>query len=428
MLRIKLAVVFLVLCSAGRGLAVEYPLRVSDNQRFLVDSSGTPFFWQADTCWRLFQGVTREDVTKYLDDRQAKGYNAIMASALFSGEDVHGERPFTGIWGSTPNEAYWRHVDWVVQEIERREMAIGFLPTWTRPRPLGHYDPADVIAYGKFVGQRYGKYKNLVWILGGDVDARKINVEDTRRFANAIESGQGGHTRLMTLHDSDEADGSEFLSGEPWLDLYAQHNDTSGKRVLADHQLSPTKPVLNLEPRYEELFVGRHDDAIRRDNIRCVFSGGLAGLVYGADPIWNLGQDGWNFAAKFWKEHLELPGAKQSTYIRTLMEQWRWYECSPHVLDSQVTEGPAYVPALLANSKQYALVYYAENKDGQSLTIKLDVFEPATVQAVWFDATDGTYRSGGSYPNTGTRSLTVPGPNSRGAYDWILCLGRKPTT
>ncbi len=49
---------------------------------FLVDVSGAPFFWQADTAWELFHRLNHSEVIQYLDDRKAKGYNVIMSVAI----------------------------------------------------------------------------------------------------------------------------------------------------------------------------------------------------------------------------------------------------------------------------------------------------------------------------------------------------------
>jgi hypothetical protein len=45
-------------------------LRVSDNHRFLVTTSGAPFFWLGDTAWELFHRLTREEARFYFAARQ----------------------------------------------------------------------------------------------------------------------------------------------------------------------------------------------------------------------------------------------------------------------------------------------------------------------------------------------------------------------
>src|SRR5262245_66383345 len=57
-------------------------LRVSANQRFLVTDDGRPFFWLGDTAWEIFHRLTREDVTRYLDNRARLRFTVIQAVAL----------------------------------------------------------------------------------------------------------------------------------------------------------------------------------------------------------------------------------------------------------------------------------------------------------------------------------------------------------
>ncbi len=47
-----------------KGPSVDFnhgPLKVSDNNRFLVHTDGTPFFYLGDTAWELFHRLNREE-------------------------------------------------------------------------------------------------------------------------------------------------------------------------------------------------------------------------------------------------------------------------------------------------------------------------------------------------------------------------------
>jgi hypothetical protein len=47
------------------------------------------------------------------------------------------------------------------------------------------------------------------------------------------------------------------------------------------------------------------------------------------------------------------------------------------------------------------------------------------VQARWFDPTRGTLtNASGALPNTGSVTLTTPGPNATGTSDWVLVFDR----
>ena len=66
--------------NSGSGDVV-FPLQVSENHRYLVDSKGKPFFLLGDTPWFL-QKLPREDIRRVLEDRKAKGFNTLFRMAV----------------------------------------------------------------------------------------------------------------------------------------------------------------------------------------------------------------------------------------------------------------------------------------------------------------------------------------------------------
>ena len=112
-------------------------LRVSESGRFLVTEDGRPFFYLGDTAWELFHRLTRQEAVRYLQFRADQGYTAIQAVALaeFDGltvPNVYGDlplldrdpaRPATTPGRDPANRAaydYWDHVDYIVNEAEKR--------------------------------------------------------------------------------------------------------------------------------------------------------------------------------------------------------------------------------------------------------------------------------------------------------------------
>ena len=65
--------------------APAFPLKVSDNKRYLVDQQGRPFFVMGDTPW-FIQKQKIEDVRMLMDDRIAKGFNTLFLELL---DDAH---------------------------------------------------------------------------------------------------------------------------------------------------------------------------------------------------------------------------------------------------------------------------------------------------------------------------------------------------
>src|SRR3954463_997966 len=89
--------------------------RVSDNHRFLM-RDGKPFFWLGDTAWELFHALNREEADKYLKRRAEQGFTVIQAVALaeldgLNTPNCYNEKPLANNDPTTPNEAYFKHVD-----------------------------------------------------------------------------------------------------------------------------------------------------------------------------------------------------------------------------------------------------------------------------------------------------------------------------
>ncbi len=119
-------------------------LRVSDNRRFLVRDDGTPFFFLGDTGWTLLQRLDREEADHYLRDRAAKGFTAIQVMGIseFDGLTVpnpYGDLPLEGGDPARPNDAYFRHLDFIADRAAALGLYVALLPTWgdIEARPSG---------------------------------------------------------------------------------------------------------------------------------------------------------------------------------------------------------------------------------------------------------------------------------------------------
>ena len=73
-----------------------------------------------------------------------------------------------------PNEAYFAYVDWVIKKAAEKGIFIGLLPTWGDKvdKQWGKgpviFNQDNGFRYGKWIGDRYKGYPNIIWINGGD--------------------------------------------------------------------------------------------------------------------------------------------------------------------------------------------------------------------------------------------------------------------
>src|SRR5678815_2392146 len=110
-------------------------LKVSENRRYLQYEDGRPFFYLGDTAWELFHRLNREEATQYLTNRAQKGFTVIQAVVLaqlggLTVPNPYGDLPLVEKDPARPVEAYFQHVDFIVNKAEELGLFVGMLPTW----------------------------------------------------------------------------------------------------------------------------------------------------------------------------------------------------------------------------------------------------------------------------------------------------------
>ena len=109
-------------------------LKVSDNNRFLVNEDNSPFFWLGDTGWELFHRLNKSDTEHYLRNRAGKGFNVIQCVLPgLMGLDVPNQDRgllFDDLDPSKLNEKYLKHVDWVIDKANELGITLAILPIW----------------------------------------------------------------------------------------------------------------------------------------------------------------------------------------------------------------------------------------------------------------------------------------------------------
>ena len=427
-------------------------LKVSDNKRFIIHEDGTPFFYLGDTGWELFHRLDKKDTEKYLENRRAKGFTVIQAVALaeFDGlntPNAEGNKPLINNNPLTPNEKYFEHVDWVIKAAAEKGLYIGLLPTWgdkwNKKWGIGPqiFNPENAKAYGKFLGQRYKTYPNIIWILGGD---RPIELEIHRQIivamAEGLREGDGG-AHLISFHPTGGMGSSQFFHNETWLDFNIRQNGHSLSyteryyTTSEDYQLEPAKPVIDAEPVYEDHPINFNPDAnghstaadVRRPLYWDLFSGAF-GHTYGHHSVWQFwipSRDPINRPLMPWYEAIDQPGAGQMMYGRLLLESRPFLSRIPDnsiIVPDRITSavpgnGSYRYVATRDQDRSYAMVYVPV---GRKFSVRMDAIKGNEVVAWWFNPRNGESNVIGKYANTGTQTFNTPTPGEN--LDWILVL------
>jgi hypothetical protein len=420
-----------------------FPLRVSDNHRFLVDRHGAPFFYLGDTAWELFHRLGREDADRYLRDRAAKQFTVIQAVVLaeFGGlvqPNAYGHLPLRDNDPARPVEAYFKHVDFIVDRAAELGLVIGMLPTWGDKwnKKWGQgpeiFTAKNAAAYGEFLGKRY-RDKPIIWILGGDRPVEKPeHYAIVRALAAGLQKGDGGR-HLMTFHPNGGHTSAEWFHEDRWLDfnmLQSGHdyNRDNYHRIARDYHRTPVKPCLDGEPGYEDHPAGFKkengyltDYDARKAAYWALFAG-AHGHTYGCHDVWQFLQKGRpaiTFARTPWREAIDLPGAGQMRHARRLLESRPFLTRVPDqaLVVSDVGKGTDHVQATRGGDGSYTFVYIAS---GKPVTVDLGRLSGKEVRASWYDPRRGTATAIGRFPREGKCEFMPPSHGS--GNDWVLVL------
>lgn len=421
-------------CAAAATLAAAgpaFPLKPSANGRYLVDSSGQPFFYHADTAWVLPRNASLSVAEEYLDRRVKDGFTAIhfhtVSKEAGPVKNVNGDEPFTPLDDILkPNPAYWAHLDHILAAAEKRGLLVSLSALWIR---WGGTDregwraeltEQNARAYGQFLGARYASRSNLLWIVGGDANPGEKRAA-VSLLALGIKDKAPHH--LITVHNSPEHSSAAFFGREAWLDLNAAYTYREvHPPVLAEwNRPGVPRPIFLIESGYEDEGNEGRGGApfrVRRQAYGAILSGALAGHAYGHGQLWR-------FSDK-WREALDDIGSKQMRFVKELFASRAWWKLEPDQFNELVFHGRGkpgdddYVTAARATDGSFALAYLPKSR-----TIDMDLGRfPAPVTAAWFDPTDGRLHPVEPSPleNRGTRTFLPPEKNAAGDSDWILIL------
>jgi hypothetical protein len=447
-----------------------FPLKESANGRYLVGNNDVPFFINGDSSWSLIANLSKGDARRYLDDRQRHGFNAVFANLIENTystkapSNLEGEAPFTTPGDfSTPNPDYFDHAAWVIERAQERGIVV-----WAVPAYMGFGGPVcdsdgwwnEIISngprknrnYGRYLGNRFKRFPNIVWMHGGDCSPASGSEAET----NALEILKGIEdsnpvSRFHTFHGRRTVNGVGTTSLDqvnfaPYLNLNGvyigdEHNGAS--RVGEAYTVSLrayNQP--NLMPHY--LIEGRYECAasdssqclgqphgprerLRRQAYWAILSGG-AGHFFGNHAGWSFG----SFCCGAWDgpEGIGSPGNQDAERLGRFFTSHAWHKLVPDQNHATVTAGYGtyagadYVTTGRAEDGSLIMAYVPATGTGtRTLTVNMAQLS-GVATARWFNPTSGVYTtiSGSPFVNSGSTDFTIPGDNGTGKNDWVLVL------
>lgn len=417
------------------------PLKVTGNHRFLQHKDGTPFFYLGDTAWELFHRLNREEAVKYLENRRQKGFTVIQAVVLaelngLNEPNPYGHTPLIDNDPARPDEKYFQHVDFIVDQAAEKGLFIGMLPTWgdkiTKKWGVGPviFNEKNAEAYGRWLGKRYKNRPNIIWILGGDREPE--GAEGVwRAMAKGILAEDDNH--LMTYHPQGWRSSSEWFHNDEWLDFnmiqsgHSRLNTPNYERIQRDYNKTPIKPCMDAEPCYEDHPVDWkpekgwfNDYDVRKACYWGLFAGGH-GHTYGCHDIWQMmapGRQPISSARNNWYDVMDLPGAWDMMHARRLLLSRPYYERVPDQSLIAAGQGKETHHVQACRGKGYAFIYMAS---GRTIQIRMGKISGEQVKCWWFNPRTGESSEIGFKKNQGVVEFDPPGKPGHD-NDWVLVL------
>jgi hypothetical protein len=443
-----------------------YPLKLSENHRYLVDQNNHPFFMVGDSPQGLMGRLTEQDAEKYFADREAHGFNtAGWVDVACAGRDFPDDkdgstpdriRPFTAyVPGGTdythydltkPNEAYFTRLDHIVSIAAAHDIYIIIDPIetigWLSTLHNNGLDAA--FAYGQYLGRRYKKYANVGWISGNDFNNWRVPGDDalTQAVAKGIRSEAPEQLQSVELNVFT----SSSLDDQSWAPIISLNGTYTYSatyiQVLHSYNQKPVTPAYLVEAHYDLEQVGTPTDygtpeVLRREDYWTTLSGGI-GQFYGNRYTWSF--------TPGWDGYIDTPGVAQLQIWKDFFTSLPWQDLIPDQQHEAVTKGygtfgkdevhldPVQLSAQIdqgVSDSDYTTA--ARTADGSYVVAYMPTARTITVNmsrlrgpaaAEWFDPSAGTYKviSGSPFLNSGSHEFTPPGTNAAGDSDWVLLL------
>jgi hypothetical protein len=428
-------------------------------------NSGVPFFWLGDTAWRLFQCLDAEQSRRYLKNRADKGFNVVQAVLLakitYTETEVNRFRILDQNMDefiSAENGEYWNHVEKVAALAAEMGIYMALLPVWGAYAKIKFINEDNAETYMAFLTERFNKYDNIIWLLGGD-----IRGEDYYAMWDMCGKYLRKHSpgKLIGYHPFGRTSSSYWFNGCEWLDFhqfqsghrrYDQfqvkkneavtvswddttatepwYGEDSWRYVLADHSKTPLRPVLDGEPSYEHIPQGLHDGSqpfweehhVRRYAWWSVLAG-ACGHTYGDNSIMQMYGTGTPPAYSVvdtWETALHHAGSGGMGVLHGILTEIGFTDCEPMQLLLGDDEGEKHDIIKVFGNEKNIIAY---NYSGRMFSLQRTTEGICPYDAWWVDPANGIKSYFGLFDLSQKTDFTPP-VKKYGHNDWVLLLRR----
>jgi hypothetical protein len=440
------------------------------NPRHFADTLGNPVLLIGDSPQNLPQKLTIAQMRIYFADCRSKGIN--LCWVCIDGQptdkaEVQAPLDKKGNWefipGGTPdnwdvsrvNPLYFSQtIDSILILAENYGIYVNLMPMsqcyWS-PVNITANSPLNCFNYGVWLGKRYKKQRNILWIFGND------NLDSSRQCPIARGILSTGDRHLMSVHvfnpriwgpdpDNDaKGESGNFFKHLPnstmgWITYNNLYSDmevfNQAHFIYNEYMKKDIMPILMTEGPYQKLGDYKWQVATnqveRGLNYRVALGGGFGGAyTYGCEWLQS--------ATSPWDKYLNLGSRPHIRFFSDLFKNRPWWNLVPDWTRKFLTGTTLNGGSEIENDNYTMAAYDAGGKLGivyctaaQTITIDLSGMSgPVIVR--WYDPTTGNYINipGSPMANAGVHHFTTPSTahmevntdNSREiSNDWVLVV------
>jgi hypothetical protein len=427
--------------------------------KFLINSiTHSPVFITGDSAWSLITQLNNSDLELYLSDRASRGFNYVWCAAIDNyyqsnpPNNYYGYAPFDGPDFTNEDPHYWSHVDYVLQRAAAYSITVALAPAFVGLSSPGGYlasyknsSEKILTGYGEFLGKRYRRFPNVIWVIGGDVDPATGVLPKLAALADGIHSQDQVH--LMAAEGQPQHAAMETFGNPTWMNLnwlYFHMTNIPGGSTT-NYMRSPWLPSFLGEAGYENT-TSLSELQVREQGYWAVLSGAnLGNGGFGNSPLWyfNAGPDA-QPKEPIWRSQLGSIGSLGQMYLGRLFrsrEHWKLVPDINHTVMIAGYNSRSFLSSswelfrTLVHREPYRLgsesAVAARTSDGQTIiayvptgnaamiTIDMNRVTDAGSKARcwWFNPRDGSSLLIGNFATQGIRKFTPPDRN-----DWVLVI------
>jgi hypothetical protein len=441
------------------------------NPRHFADTLGNPVLLIGDSPQNLPQKLTIAQMRTYFADCQSKGIN--LCWVCIDGQptdkavdmapiDKKGNPEFTsgGIpdnWDvSHVNPVYFSQtIDSILILAENYGIYINLMPMsqcyWSSAN-ISANSPQKCFNYGVWLGNRYKKQRNILWIFGND------NLDSSRQCPIARGILSTGDNHLMSIHvynpkiwgpdpnDDARGESGNFFKHLPnstmcWVTYNNLYSDmqvfNQTHFIYNEYMKTDIMPILMTEGPYQKLsdynWQVATNQVERSLNYRVALGGGFGGAyTYGCDWLQK--------PTTPWDKYLNRGARPHIKFFSDLFKKRPWWNLKPDWTRAFLTATTLSGGSEIENDNYTMATYDTVNGQLgivyctaiQTVTIDLSkMSEPVNVR--WYDPTTGNYINinGSPFTNIGSHQFTTPAmshaeintdDSAETSNDWVLVV------